>query len=365
MARKASRTTPNFVSQAIRGVDFERAHSSVVLGEDVRGRRRGFTIVELLIVVVVIAILAAITIVAYNGITNRSKAAAASTAAEQAAKKVMTYAVTNSDNYPASLSDAGITDGSATYQYRVDNSANPKTFCLTATTQNTSAYVSSTNATPTSGVCAGHAASGQTLVTNLALDPRATGSVTSEWAGRYGTTVSFVSGASDGPSPVTSSYVRQTYFTASSGGGRGVDVHSNLDTASTPGTALPVTTGVPVSASMYIRSSVSNSSVYLECRIHDGSGNWLVARGATPSGVNYVANTWTRVNQDITPTVSGYLACTARFQANVTWPVGSTIDATGLMVSAASSLPVYSDGATSGWAWNGTPNNSTSTGPAL
>jgi prepilin-type N-terminal cleavage/methylation domain-containing protein len=36
-------------------------------------KRQGFTIVELLIVIVVIAILAAITIVAYNGIQNRSK----------------------------------------------------------------------------------------------------------------------------------------------------------------------------------------------------------------------------------------------------------------------------------------------------
>jgi len=36
-------------------------------------KRRGFTIVELLIVIVVIAILAAITIVAYNGIQQRSR----------------------------------------------------------------------------------------------------------------------------------------------------------------------------------------------------------------------------------------------------------------------------------------------------
>lgn len=38
-----------------------------------RGHRTGFTIVELLIVIVVIAILAAITIVAYNGIQERSR----------------------------------------------------------------------------------------------------------------------------------------------------------------------------------------------------------------------------------------------------------------------------------------------------
>lgn len=40
-------------------------------------RKTGFTIVELLIVIVVIAILAAISIVAYNGIQNRSKVAKA------------------------------------------------------------------------------------------------------------------------------------------------------------------------------------------------------------------------------------------------------------------------------------------------
>lgn len=38
-------------------------------------KQRGFTIVELLIVIVVVAILAAVTVVAYNGIQNRSRLA--------------------------------------------------------------------------------------------------------------------------------------------------------------------------------------------------------------------------------------------------------------------------------------------------
>jgi prepilin-type N-terminal cleavage/methylation domain-containing protein len=44
-------------------------------------RKRGFTIVELLIVFVVIAILAAITAVAYSGIQDRARTSIAQTAA--------------------------------------------------------------------------------------------------------------------------------------------------------------------------------------------------------------------------------------------------------------------------------------------
>lgn len=54
-------------------------------------RRSGFTIVELLIVIVVIAILAAISIVAYNGIQNRSKTTSSKNAAAQVQKKIELY----------------------------------------------------------------------------------------------------------------------------------------------------------------------------------------------------------------------------------------------------------------------------------
>lgn len=48
---------------------------------------RGFTLVELLIVIVVIAILAAISLVAYNGIQDRSKTTANAALASTVAKK--------------------------------------------------------------------------------------------------------------------------------------------------------------------------------------------------------------------------------------------------------------------------------------
>lgn len=350
MARKASRTTPNFVSQAIRGVDFERAHSSVVLGEDVRGRRRGFTIVELLIVVVVIAILAAITIVAYNGITNRSKAAAASTAAEQAAKKVMTYAVTNSDNYPTSLSDAGITDGSATYQYRVDNTANPKTFCLTATTQSTSAYVSSTNATPTSGVCAGHAASGQTLVTNLMPNPTVRTDMTgwaSNWGtGANGTTNRYASGGwSDNP------YYQMTWSANASVTWGGVQITSSI----------PADSGKTYRVSGWVRSSKAQQMfVYIR------PNSYPTVSDSQGTPITVTANVWTRVT--VVATIpAGVTSFTPRFErtASGNWASGDSLSVSGVIVTEGSDDYSFADGATSGWAWNGTPNNSTSTGPAI
>lgn len=62
--------------------------------------REGFTIVELLIVIVVIGILAAISIVAYNGIQNRSNDAAVKNDLTQMAKKVALYNAEES-TYPS------------------------------------------------------------------------------------------------------------------------------------------------------------------------------------------------------------------------------------------------------------------------
>lgn len=66
---------------------------------NIKRKQSGFTIVELLIVIVVIAILAAITIVAYNGIQQRSHTTAQKTTAENLAKKVEAYNALN-NAYP-------------------------------------------------------------------------------------------------------------------------------------------------------------------------------------------------------------------------------------------------------------------------
>lgn len=75
-------------------------------------RPRGFTIVELLIVIVVIAILAAITIVAYNGIQNRSHDTAVQSDVRALAMKVREHHAVHGE-YPSSA-NTGVFPGGVT-----------------------------------------------------------------------------------------------------------------------------------------------------------------------------------------------------------------------------------------------------------
>ncbi|MDB5165205.1 MAG: hypothetical protein JWM00_95 [Candidatus Saccharibacteria bacterium] len=81
---------------------------------NIHSKQKAFTIVELLIVIVVIGILAAITIVAYNGIQQRSKTTAANSAATNTAKKAELYN-TEVGNYPLAMSNLTSAPSTASY----------------------------------------------------------------------------------------------------------------------------------------------------------------------------------------------------------------------------------------------------------
>lgn len=83
-------------------------------------KKRGFTIVELLIVIVVIAILATITVVAYRGITDSAKNTSLLSAMDVYEKALMQYQI-KYGSYPSTLlSPGGASVAVCLGEYRAD-----------------------------------------------------------------------------------------------------------------------------------------------------------------------------------------------------------------------------------------------------
>ncbi|MGV9002298.1 MAG: LamG-like jellyroll fold domain-containing protein [Candidatus Saccharimonadaceae bacterium] len=112
--------------------------------------QKGFTIVELLIVVIVIAILAAITIVAYNGISQRSRISALQSELSQTAKALEAKKIADGiETYPTLLSDINVTSSKLTYHYN----SRSNTFCVDGKDGTIEYSVRSAVTTPTDGSC--------------------------------------------------------------------------------------------------------------------------------------------------------------------------------------------------------------------
>lgn len=120
---------------------------------------RGFTIVELLIVIVIIGILAALSFVAYSGIQKNAKVSVLKSDLQVAAGKLESDRWDIGGNYPATLEMANLQASEGTvFQYTVNNSTTPRTYCLTAvnaTIVGTSFYVTNEGKIQ-DGVCPGH-----------------------------------------------------------------------------------------------------------------------------------------------------------------------------------------------------------------
>jgi prepilin-type N-terminal cleavage/methylation domain-containing protein len=303
----------------------------------------GFTIVELLIVIVVIGILAAITIVAYNGVQNRARASAASSAATQAVKKLESFAV-DGNGYPATLAAVGVLDsGTTSYQYTVDNSVIPATYCVTVTNGTTSYTVSSTNTRPTAGGCAGHGQGGVAAVTNMAVNPSMASTANINSAGAAGSNAVVATGGFSGPS-----FIRRTFSAA---GGAGL--YFNPVTTITPGTTY--------TASVYTRSSVAAS---IRMNIEWKTSSSIVSSSGGTS-VTVGPGGWTRISASGTAPATADRVTLTAYASGSPWVAGDYQDIDAGMFTEGGNLTNYADGDSPNWVWNGTANNATSTGPPL
>lgn len=286
----------------------------------------GFTIVELLIVIVVIGILAAITIVAYNGIQDRARVATIQADLSQATKQLETSKLTStSETYPANLAAANLKVSAGT-SLSYDYDAGSNSYCLVATKATTIYHVTSTNSKPQSGGC---------ITTNLALNPSLHTDAT-HWAlhvsltgGRIQDSGNWVFRGTRNAGGATAIYINQ---------------------------ATPIVTTV---GSQYTTSINVTSSVAQQLRIiirRSAGGTDMIQATHTVQ-----ANTPTRISATgVSDSSNGYV--TIHSASGV---AGDIITLDELMVTNSTSVYNYADGNSPGWSWNGTANNSTSTGPAV
>jgi prepilin-type N-terminal cleavage/methylation domain-containing protein len=298
----------------------------------------GFTIVELLVVIVVIGILAAITIIAYNGIQARAQASAVSSALDQTNRKLALYLVDNSA-YPPDLATAGINNSGATsYQYSFNNAVSPQTYCVTATDGTTSYFASSTTNTPASGGCPGHGVGGVAAITNLSINPRALN--TTGWGSNNPPIYPVTRGVAISGHPIGIATAARSQLAAGQVSTCVMSVY-NIDTLGNSATSRTIGLWVYVSAAGYY------AYIYLP--------------SGSPTKVSLAANTWTFIQSSAVVTGYGSVAvCKTSGNAD---PADYAY-ITGTIVVAGTTVYNFADGDSANWVWNGTPNNSTSTGPA-
>lgn len=217
-----------------------------------------------------------------------------------------------------------------------------------------------------------------TVRTNLATDPLATASTpagtglgfsTSRWFGSGGAgTHTYVTAAVDGPTPNITTYLRKAWTTAPAGNGD-TGIACTLAGGSAYGGFAANTT---YSFSCWLRSSSDKSSVGIDIAYYDASSSLIGSM--RQNGFSLKAGQWTKITGAFTTPPNGMskTQIAADVDGGMTWVVGDTLDATGLLVEAIgyagpvlrTSLCLYPNaelGATTGWTASGAATISTTT----
>jgi len=241
------------------------------------------------------------------------------------------------------LTTAGINNTSGTaYQYSVNNSITPQTYCVTATDGSTSYSISSTITNPIVGGCAGHGLSGVSAVTNLMTNPEAiSGGV--GWYPNVGTVHTVTKGVviTGNPSGITTAARSQLVSGQTNPQVLSMYNIDGMDNSATPRS---------ISVWVYANTSGYQSTIY-------GTGN-----PGTITTVPQQASGWTLVKTSA-PLTGNAILYVAKTSGNA--DPADYAYATGSIVVAGSKTYNFADGNSPNWAWNGAPNASTSTGLLL
>lgn len=313
-------------------------------------RTSGFTIVELLIVIVVIGILAAITIVAFNGVQQRARTAALQSDIRSMSQAIEAFKIQNGV-YPASPAAAGA-NASSGNQVAYSTYESAAGFCLQLTNGDQVRYKQN-NSEAKEGVCAN--------VTNIVTNPSLeTG--TSLWAAQW-----FGANGGNGTNARTALAARCGSFgwrkTWTTAGG-------SQDTGFSVG-PIPVVAGRNYQFAASIRASyVTTHRFWVVWQMSSGteinSGNFNPGYPATS------VNEWSDLKFAATAPANAaravliwgpYPVNSEPGLGNAT-PVGATLDGDCASVIESNYAAGFADGASGNWTWTGTPNASTSTGPA-
>jgi general secretion pathway protein G len=305
--------------------------------------RRGFTIVELLIVIVVIGILAAITIVAFNGVTNRAHTASAQSDAANLAQ-LLANSNTVNGGFPATLNTINnggplSTNDGTTYAYHA-GSGNTS-YCVTVTNATSSYVITDSSTIPQVGGCPGDGVGGVAAITNLAANPSFESGLT---------TVSTYQSVNSNPTTDGFSGTRVLRSTRS----------LTTGTSGPWWDAAAVTANTAYTVSIAYRSNVITSrSLIIEWKASDGS-----AVGTTTIGNVTTSSSWQTVSGTATAPV-GAVLLRLTFYTTTSGTTTDYVDIDGVMITQGTTTYNFADGRTANWIWNGTPDNSSSTGPKV